>query len=93
MQQILMTHDRCEAKPENLDVLGSCRWSHKTRLLIECFDPGILWKEFGICADIKVSNMHTQVASISDCISAIHAVFPMGRYPRALVTRLASPSH
>ena len=62
-----MTHDRCEAKPENLDVLGS-RWqSHKkTGFLIECFDPSILWKEFGIHANIKVSNMHTQVASISD---------------------------
>ena len=89
-----MTHDRCEAKPKNLDVLGSHRQSlKKTRLLIKCFDPGILWKELGIHADIKVSNMHTQVASISDCISAIHAVFPVSRYPQALVARLASPSH
>ena len=89
-----MTHDRCQAKPENLDVLGSRQWSHKkTRLLIECFNPGILWKEFGIRADIKVSNMHTQVASIFDCISAIHGVFPVGSYPQALVTRLAPPSH
>ena len=55
-----MAHDRCEAKLENLDALGSHWQSHKkTRLLIEYFDPGILWKEFGIYADIKVSNMLT----------------------------------
>ena len=48
---------RCEAKPENLDTPGSCRYSHiKTRLLIASFNRGIQWKEFGIHADITVSE-------------------------------------
>lgn len=41
-----------------LDAPRSRRRSHeKTKLLIKCFDPGILWKEFGIRSDVKVSYL------------------------------------
>ncbi|KDR70757.1 hypothetical protein GALMADRAFT_214468 [Galerina marginata CBS 339.88] len=44
---------KCDARPENLDGPGSDRRSHeKTDLLINSFDPGILWDDFGIRNDI-----------------------------------------
>ena len=57
---LTLADHRCKAKPENLDALGSLKCSHKkTGLLIECFDPGILWKDFGICSDIMVSKFYS----------------------------------
>ena len=48
---------RCDAHPTNLDGPGSHRRSHKkTDVLINKFDPGILWDEFGIKYDIVVCS-------------------------------------
>lgn len=77
----LIEYDRCDAKPDNLDALGSCRQSHKkTRLLIKCFDPGMLWKEFGICGDVKVHRLSVSLKCYSDFeyISALHSVLSVG---------------
>ncbi|KAJ7263263.1 hypothetical protein B0H12DRAFT_987572, partial [Mycena haematopus] len=44
---------RCDAKPHHLDTPGARRRTHKkTDFLITCFDPGTLWDEYGICADV-----------------------------------------
>ncbi|KAJ6475936.1 hypothetical protein C8R47DRAFT_1181557 [Mycena vitilis] len=44
---------KCDAKPHHLDVGGARRRNHeKTDFLVTCFDPGILWAEFGIRADV-----------------------------------------
>lgn len=48
---------RCDARPENLDnpTGKSHRRSHaKTDFLINQWDPGILWDQFGIRSDIVV---------------------------------------
>ena len=44
---------RCDALATNLDGPGShCRSHKKTDFLIQTFDPGILWDEFGIWHDV-----------------------------------------
>lgn len=44
------------AKPENLDVPDARRHTHeKTDFLIECFDPGIIWSDYGVRSDVVVS--------------------------------------
>ncbi|KAJ7724027.1 hypothetical protein B0H16DRAFT_1736971 [Mycena metata] len=44
---------KCDAKPHHLDAAGARRRTHeKTDFLITCFDPGTLWDEFGIRADV-----------------------------------------
>ncbi|KAJ7735044.1 hypothetical protein B0H16DRAFT_1676755 [Mycena metata] len=44
---------KCDAKPHHLDTPGARRRTHeKTDFLITCFDPGTLWDEFGIRADV-----------------------------------------
>jgi len=46
---------RCDAKASNLDAPGArrrTRW--KRDFLIETFDPGILWTDFGLHSDITV---------------------------------------
>jgi len=46
---------RCDAEPNDLDAPGSHRRTHeKMDYLIKNFDPGILWDEYGIRADIVV---------------------------------------
>lgn len=43
--------------PDNLDGPGSRRRSHeKSDFLIQNFDPGILWDEFGIRDDVVVRS-------------------------------------
>ncbi|KIM40548.1 hypothetical protein M413DRAFT_73023, partial [Hebeloma cylindrosporum] len=43
---------KCEAHPDFLDAPGALRRSHqRTDFLIACFDPGILWNDFGIRCD------------------------------------------
>ena len=66
----------------------SQRRSHKkTKFLIECFDPGILWKEFGICGDIKVS--HTLSASEHILIQVMYQPFTQ-YFPHADIHELLS---
>ncbi|KAG9223441.1 hypothetical protein PLEOSDRAFT_154734 [Pleurotus ostreatus PC15] len=44
---------KCDARPEDLDAPDAHRRTHeKTDLLIESFDPGILWDDWGIRSDI-----------------------------------------
>jgi len=47
--------NRCDAPAKNLDGgEGHPRSHEKTDFLIEEFDPGILWDEFGIQSDVVV---------------------------------------
>ena len=49
---------RCDAKPNNLDAGGArLRSQRKTEFLINNWDPGTLWTDFGIRADIVVSPL------------------------------------
>ncbi|KAJ7687361.1 hypothetical protein B0H17DRAFT_1069971 [Mycena rosella] len=44
---------KCDNNPHDLDSPRARRRSHeKTDFLITCFDPGILWDDFGIRADV-----------------------------------------
>ncbi|TFK28976.1 hypothetical protein FA15DRAFT_583187, partial [Coprinopsis marcescibilis] len=44
---------KCMAKPDDLDNPDAHRRTQeKMEILIECFDPGVLWKLYGIWADI-----------------------------------------
>ncbi|KAJ6617216.1 hypothetical protein B0H10DRAFT_2033935 [Mycena sp. CBHHK59/15] len=44
---------KCEAHPDRLDEDGArLRTRTKTDALIRCFDPGILWDDYGVRADI-----------------------------------------
>jgi hypothetical protein len=46
---------RCDAKPDSLDQAGSHRRRHeKTDFLIQNYDAGVLWDDFGIRSDIVV---------------------------------------
>ncbi|KAJ7189883.1 hypothetical protein GGX14DRAFT_382755, partial [Mycena pura] len=46
---------RCEARPDRLDEDGArLRTRKKTEFLITCFDPGILWDDYGVREDIVV---------------------------------------
>ena len=49
--------DRCNAPPNDLDRPNSHRWTHeKTDFLIRAWDPGTLWSDFGIHADIVIRH-------------------------------------
>ncbi|KAJ6617037.1 hypothetical protein B0H10DRAFT_1948719 [Mycena sp. CBHHK59/15] len=44
---------KCDAHPNHLDVEGArLRTRTKTETLIQCFDPGILWDDYGVRSDI-----------------------------------------
>ncbi|KAH9954257.1 hypothetical protein BJV74DRAFT_880185 [Russula compacta] len=44
---------KCTARPENLNAPGARRRTQTTTdFLISTWDPGILWTDFGVCADI-----------------------------------------
>lgn len=46
---------RCDANPKNLDADGANpRWQGKTNFLINTWDPGILWSDFGVRSDVLV---------------------------------------
>lgn len=49
---------RCDAKPSDLDADDArLRTRGKDEFLISTFDPGILWTDFGIRADIVVCHL------------------------------------
>ena len=90
----LIEYDRCNTKPDNLDAPGSCWQLHKkTRLLIKCFDSGILWKVFGIHGDVKVHKLSVSSKCYSDFeyLSALHSILSMGRHSWALITQFTTP--
>ncbi|KAJ7845013.1 hypothetical protein B0H14DRAFT_3685165 [Mycena olivaceomarginata] len=54
---------KCEALPDHLDAEGiRLRTRTKTETLIRCFDPGILWDDYGVRADIVV-HIHELLSS------------------------------
>lgn len=53
---------RCLAKPNFLDDASARRRTHeKTEFLINSFNPGILWDDFGIRNDVLVSQLSQQL--------------------------------
>ena len=46
---------RCEATPKSLDIKANLRSNKKTQFLIQTFDPGIIWDNYGVCDDVIVS--------------------------------------
>ncbi|KAF8184554.1 hypothetical protein K438DRAFT_2160896, partial [Mycena galopus ATCC 62051] len=61
---------KCDAKPHHLDEPGARRRSHeKTDFLITCFDPGTLWDEFGIRADVVPFTHSFPRADIHELLS------------------------
>ena len=49
---------RCDAHPDNLDAGGAQQRTHeKTNFLINAWDLGTLWTDFGICTDVVVSAL------------------------------------
>jgi len=55
---LTMLFCRCDAEPNDLDAACSHQRTHeKTDYLIKNFDPGILWDEYGIRADIVVHKI------------------------------------
>ena len=69
--------------PNDLDHEGAHQMSQeKTDHLINAWDPGILWTDFGVHADILVCFMHSSLISKIEAIFiAIHLQFPLGRHP------------
>lgn len=48
---------RCNAPPHDLDREGSCKRSKmKTEFLVEAWEPGTIWTDFGVRADIIVGS-------------------------------------
>ena len=45
---------RCLAHPKELDDIGEPRFREQDEVMLEEFDPGILWHGFGIVADAVV---------------------------------------
>ena len=45
---------RCPGDPDDLDAGRGWRTRDLTESLIDNFDPGILWDEYGIVADVVV---------------------------------------
>jgi hypothetical protein len=47
---------RCTARPENLDGPSTLRRREHTDALVETFELGTLWDDYGIVGDIVVSS-------------------------------------
>ncbi|KAJ7220735.1 hypothetical protein GGX14DRAFT_532634 [Mycena pura] len=61
---------KCDAFPDNLDTDGThLRTRTKTEALIMCFDPGILWDDYGIRADIAPFTNDFPRADIHELLS------------------------
>ncbi|KAF8487903.1 hypothetical protein F5888DRAFT_1796499 [Russula emetica] len=62
---------KCDAKPDNLDTGGArLRSQIKTELLINSWDPGILWTDFGVHVDIIPFTSSFPRADIYQLLSA-----------------------
>ncbi|KAI0245200.1 hypothetical protein BJV78DRAFT_1277494 [Lactifluus subvellereus] len=61
---------KCDAKPDNLDAGGAClRSQRKTDFLINNWDPGTLWTDFGVRADIVPFTYGFPRADIHELLS------------------------
>ena len=84
---------RCDAKPDNLDAGNARLRNHKkTEFLINSWDPGTLWTDFGVHADIVVSfPMCTLPMALNQMYSHSQLGFPvlifMNYYHRISSTR------
>ncbi|KAJ7093512.1 hypothetical protein C8R44DRAFT_989924 [Mycena epipterygia] len=62
---------KCEAHPNNLDADGArLRTRTKTEALIMCFDPGILWDEYGVRSDVVPFTNDFPRADIHELLSS-----------------------
>ncbi|KAJ7241483.1 hypothetical protein B0H12DRAFT_1236970 [Mycena haematopus] len=62
---------KCDARPDDLDVEGArLRTRTKTETLIMCFDPGILWDDYGVRADIVPFTNEFPRADIHELLSS-----------------------
>lgn len=84
-----LTSCRCTAQPSNLDRPGARRRSQgKTDFLIKTFDPGILWDDYGVRADIVVCSTLLVPCPISSMV----LIQPFTHdFPRADIHELLSP--
>jgi hypothetical protein len=58
---------RSDTKPDNLDVGNSRLWNQiKTEFLINNWDPGTLWTDFGVHTDIVVRFLHCTLLNLSE---------------------------
>jgi hypothetical protein len=76
----LMCHSRCTAPVNDLDSgHHACRSQAHTELLVEEFELGMLWDEYGLVGDIVVCLLLSTVAGFltSLIFLAIHYQFPM----------------
>ncbi|KAF9522125.1 hypothetical protein CPB83DRAFT_899922 [Crepidotus variabilis] len=61
---------KCDANPKALDAKGALRRSHqKTDILMEFFDTGVLWSDFGVRCDYKPFTYHFPRADIHELLS------------------------
>ena len=68
---------RCEALPDHLDEAGArLRMKTKTETLIRCFDPGILWDEYGVRSDVVVCSFFPSKRCLILCPQPFTAGFP-----------------
>jgi hypothetical protein len=90
-----MLHGRCDAKSKNLDAPGAHSRSHeKTDFLINQFDPGILWDEYGIRGDVVVCSFSLLSGTFSYALCiAFYSQLPSSRYPQAPRTRYPPSTH
>ncbi|KAJ7602026.1 hypothetical protein B0H17DRAFT_1342371 [Mycena rosella] len=62
---------KCDAHPDDLDAEGArLRTRTKTDALIMCFDPGILWDDYGVRADIVPFTNDFPRADIHEVLSS-----------------------
>ncbi|KAJ6506530.1 hypothetical protein C8R45DRAFT_508629 [Mycena sanguinolenta] len=79
---------RCEALPDHLDEAGArLRTKTKTETLIRCFDPGILWDEYGVRSDVVPFTAGFPRADIHELLSCdlLHQVIK-GTFKDHIVT-------
>jgi hypothetical protein len=92
---LLMCHSRCTAPVNNLDSGWHVRCSQAhAELLVEEFELGMLWDEYGLVGDIVVRLWLSIVAgSLNFSFLAIHYLFPQSQYQRTFVTQPPTPAN
>ncbi|KAJ4485092.1 hypothetical protein C8R41DRAFT_896411 [Lentinula lateritia] len=61
---------KCMNHPEDLDAMNVCpRTRTKTDFLITCFDPGIIWDEFGVRSDVVPFTSYFPRADIHELLT------------------------
>ena len=82
------------AKPNFLDDASARHRTHeKTEFLINSFNPGILWDDFGIRSDVVVSQLFRKACSNSNCMVAIHTWISVGWHSHTIVSWFTSSGH